>query len=73
MKTIYSNEYIAILRKQKKDRKKSGLTQTEIVKRLGKPQSFISKIEKGERRLNIIELKHIAKLYGVDIKDVLTR
>ena len=71
MKTIYTKEYKTILRRLKKARKKSGLTQTEIAKKLGKPQSFISKIENGERRLDIIELKKIAKLYKLDVKDIL--
>lgn len=71
MKTIYSSEYKAILRRLKKARKKSGLTQTEIARKLGKPQSFISKVENGERRLDIIELKHIARLYKMDIKELL--
>ena len=71
MKTIYSKEYKAVLRKLKKARKKSGLTQVEIAKKLGKPQSFISKIENGERRLDIIELKQISKLYKTRINDIL--
>ena len=71
MKTIYSTEYKAVLRKLKKARKKLGLTQVEIAKRLDKPQSFVSKIENGERRLDIIELKHVARLYKVDVKDLL--
>ena len=72
MKTIYSKEYKAVLRKLKKARKKSGLTQVEIAKRLGKPQSFVSKIENGERRLDIIELKHIARLYKTSVNDLVT-
>lgn len=71
MKTIYSKEYKAVLRKLKKSRKKSGLTQAEIAKTLGKPQSFMSKVENGERRLDIIELKHIARLYKVSVNDLL--
>ena len=71
MKTIYSKEYKAFLRKLKKARKKTGLTQVEIAKKLGKPQSFISKIESGERRLDVIELKQISKLYKTRINDIL--
>lgn len=72
MKTIYSTEYKVILRRLKEAREKTGLTQVEIAKRLGRPQSFVSKIENGERRLDIIELKHISKLYKIDVKTLLT-
>ena len=71
MKTIYAKEYRIILKKLKKARNKSGLTQVEIAKKLGKPQSFISKIENGERRLDIIELKKIVTLYKLDVNDLL--
>lgn len=70
-KTIYSKEYKDLLQQLKRARKKSGLTQAEIAKRLRKPQSFVSKIENGERRLDVIELKRISKLYGVHINDIL--
>ena len=71
MKTIHTEEYKVILRKLIGARKKSGLTQVELARKLGKPQSFISKIENGERRLDIIELKQIAKLYKVNVKNLL--
>ena len=72
MKTIYAKEYKEILKKLKRARKKSRLTQTVIAKKLGKPQSFISKIENGERRLDIIELKNISKLYKIGVNDLLS-
>jgi len=42
-------------------RKKSGLTQVELAQKLGRPQSFVSKCESGERRLDILELQDICK------------
>jgi transcriptional regulator with XRE-family HTH domain len=46
-------------------RKSLGLTQRELAARLGKPQSFVSKIESRERRLDIVEFIAIARAFGV--------
>lgn len=42
-------------------RKKAGLTQAEVAARLGRPQSFIAKVEGGERRLDVIEFVSLAE------------
>ena len=47
-------------------REAKGLTQTDIALQLGKPQSYVSKYERGERRLDIVELIAVAKVLGVD-------
>jgi transcriptional regulator with XRE-family HTH domain len=52
-------------------RKKTGLTQTELARRLGRPQSFVSKYEIGERRLDVVELLTIANALGVPEKKFL--
>ena len=62
-KTIYSKEYQVVIGKLKKARIAEGLRQAEVGKKLGLPQSFISKVERGERRLDIAELKKIAAVY----------
>ncbi len=62
-KSIYSSKYKTILQNLYKARRESGLTQIDVAKKLNKPQSFISKVERGERRLDIIELEMFAKLY----------
>ena len=67
MPTIYTKEYKDITQKLLKARKESGLRQVEVAKKLGKPQSYVSKIEKGERRMDIIELKILAKIYNKKI------
>lgn len=63
MANIYSKDYKEFLQKFKKARREAGLTQVEVAKLLKKPQSFISKCESGERRVDIIDLKRFAKLY----------
>ena len=67
MQSIYSSEYKAFLKRLRESRSARGLTQVAVAKALGKPQSFVSKIEHGERRLDPLELKAIARLYGVSL------
>ena len=45
-------------------RKAAGVTQVELADRLGKPQSFVSKVERGERRLDVIEFCQVAEALG---------
>lgn len=47
-------------------RNKAGLTQVGLAKRLGKPQSFVSKFERGERRLDVVEFFDVAEAIGID-------
>ncbi|MBI4823093.1 MAG: helix-turn-helix transcriptional regulator [Nitrospirae bacterium] len=62
-KSIYSKEYESILKQLKKARIEAGLTQKAVAEKMKRPQSYISKCESGERRLDIIELIELAKLY----------
>lgn len=54
-------------------REQSGLTQVQIAERLGKPQSFISKYERGERRLDFTEFIELADVLGIDVTDFVGR
>jgi transcriptional regulator with XRE-family HTH domain len=51
-------------------RTNAGLTQADVAKHLRRPQSFVSKYENGERRLDLIELIEIADLLNFDLMDV---
>jgi len=53
-------------------REKSGLTQVQIAEQLDKPQSFISKYERGERRLDFTEFIELADVLGVDVVDFMS-
>ena len=66
MKTVYKNDYKQLIEHLKKARKKSRLTQIELGKRLGTDQSYVSKIERLQRRLDIIELKLICEALHID-------
>ena len=63
MSDIYSKRYQKFLKRLRKARKESDMTQFEAAAALGKPQSYVSKCENGERRVDIIELSDFADLY----------
>jgi len=66
-KSIYSKDYRNVIEKLRKARLDAGLKQSEVAQKLKKPQSYVSKIERGERRIDITELKELAKIYKKDI------
>jgi transcriptional regulator with XRE-family HTH domain len=47
-------------------RQEAALTQTDLAKKLGRPQSFVSKFENGERRLDVVEFLEVARALGTD-------
>jgi|SRR5712692_2908598 len=59
----YRQNYRRFLERLRQARVEAKLTQTDVAVKLGKPQSFLSKIESGERRVDVIELVEIARLY----------
>jgi len=66
-KSIYSKDYRNVIEKLRKARLDAGLKQSDVARKLKKPQSYISKIERGERRVDITELKELADIYKKDI------
>ncbi len=66
MKTIHREEYKILVECLKKFRKSANLTQLELAQKIGTDQTYISKYERCERRLDIVELMTICR--GLDIK-----
>lgn len=62
-KSVYSKDYKKIIERLKKVRIETNLSQQAVADKLGKPQSYISKIESGERRLDVAEMKKFAVIY----------
>lgn len=64
MGATHSPRYRAFLSKLRRARQEAGLTQADVATALHRPQSFVSKCESGERRVDVTELEDFAKLYG---------
>ncbi len=60
---VHSTEYRYLLKRLREARRRAGLTQVEVAKALGRPQSFVTKCELGERRIDPVDLQRFAKLY----------
>lgn len=66
-KVIYSEEHKYMVSQLTKARQETGLDQEKVAKILKKSQSYISKIESGQRRIDVVQLKEFAKVYKKDI------
>lgn len=66
-KTIYDPKYEHIIKRLKMARKEAGFKQEYVADKIKKYASYVSKIENGDRRLDVIELIELAKLYQKDI------
>lgn len=62
-KTIYSQDHRFLVQRLKKARKEAGLSQSEAANLLEKTQSYISKVESGQVRIDIFQLRDFAKIY----------
>jgi len=61
--SIYTNEHLLIVNRLKDARRDAGFEQVQVAEILGKTQSFISKIESGQRKIDVMQLKEFAKVY----------
>ncbi|NLG56497.1 MAG: helix-turn-helix transcriptional regulator [Rhodococcus sp.] len=72
-KTIHSPQHQKLRELLVAARRKAGLTQHEVAERLGRPQSFVAKVEGGERRLDVIEFVDLVRALGADPVKLLRR
>lgn len=62
-----TRNYPAFQRRLREARRRADMTQAEAAQRMGWPQSYISKCESGERRVDAVELRDLARVYGVPV------
>jgi transcriptional regulator with XRE-family HTH domain len=72
VKSVYDPQYARILSCLVRARQAAGLTQRDLATALSKPQSFVSKVERGERRLDVLEFLTLCRLLDLDPCSLLT-
>lgn len=61
-KSIHRNEHRVLLQLLKETRQRAGLTQAECSRALGRSQSFMSDVERGSRRLDLVQLRDLSRV-----------
>lgn len=67
-KSIHSTSYLVFLKVLRDTREGAGLTQAQFARKIGETQTFVSKCERGERRIDLIELRTFCRVLGVSLK-----
>lgn len=71
-KSIYTDEYGVLLALLRATRQSAGITQVQLAKKIGQSQGFLSKIEIGDRRLDVIQLRTICHALGTTLPEFVT-
>jgi transcriptional regulator with XRE-family HTH domain len=66
-KSIHRVEYRTLLHLLKEERLRARVTQLECSEALGRSQSFVSDVERGVRRLDLVELRDLCSIYEIDL------
>lgn len=70
-KSVFTGRYERLRKLLVGARKTAGMTQAELARKLGRPQSYVSKYERGERRLDVIEFLDVAAAIETDPVELL--
>lgn len=65
-KTLGSERHKALISLLIEAREKAGLTQTELAEKIGEYQSFVARLESGQRRVDVVEFLELAEVLGFD-------
>lgn len=72
-KALYKRTYAAFTDLLREERREAGLTQAMLAKKLRRPQSYVSKYERGDRRIDVVEFLEIARAIGFDPNEFLKK
>lgn len=71
--SLHSTRYRKLVQKLKEARIEAGLTQMDVARAMRRSQGFVSNMERGERRIDFIEIEDLAALYGRSVMDFATK
>ena len=63
-KSIHKNEYSVLLRRLRELRTDAGMTQVDLSTALQRPQSYVSDVERGSRRMDLLQLRELCNACG---------
>lgn len=72
-RALHSHTYKRLRRSLQQARADAGMTQAQVAARMRRPQSFVSKIENGERHINVVEFIQLCRAIGVAPSDVMAQ
>ena len=72
-KSVFTDRYRLFLQLLIQERHEKGITQVQLAEKLQKPQSYVSKYENGERRLDVVEFLDIADCIGIDAAEFIKK
>lgn len=72
-KSQHNTTYKKLITELKIARLAKGLTQKQVAYQIDKHPPFINKIESGERRIDVVELSQLCRLYGIKLTSLLKR
>lgn len=72
-RSIFTKRYAVLCRLLLEAREAAGMTQAALARRLGRPQSYVSKVEHGERRVDVVEFVELCEAIGADAAGMVER
>ena len=72
-KSVFTREYAILLALLRAARQEAKLTQNDLAKLLGQSQSFVSKCERGERRLDLVQMRAFCQVFGLSLTAFVAR
>jgi len=66
-KSTFTREYQLLTKLLRATRKRTGITQVALAEKIGETQSYVSKVERGERRLDLVQLRVFCAAMGIKL------